>query len=165
MTRRTKVRPRFRGAAHDVASYWLGLEARSQGPPFHLRKPRSPTSIARSERADHAVALVQAYVDRAKAYNGVSNQLVTADGAPIPPAPGAVRAGAPLEVPDRDRRIDDAASRASIEYAGPPIEFGRMEPTASDPERPAAVRHDRRHAERRPGQRARRRSTSAASDR
>ena len=30
--------------------------------------------------------LVQAYIDRAAAYNGVCTQLTTADGAPIPPA-------------------------------------------------------------------------------
>ena len=51
------------------------------------------------------------------------------------------------------------------QYTGPPLEFGRMEPTASDPDGAAAVRHDRRHPERRPGQCARRRSTSAASAR
>ena len=40
-------------------------------------------------------------------------------------------------------------------YQGPPLEFGRMEATASDPARAAAVRHDRRHAERRAGECAR----------
>src|SRR5262245_34299274 len=46
-------------------------------------------------------AVVQAYLDRAKAYNGVCTALVTADGADVPPATGYVRAGAPLAFPTR----------------------------------------------------------------
>src|SRR6187401_1148300 len=38
--------------------------------------------------------VVRVSVDRAKAYNGVSDRLVTADGAPVAPAPGVTRAGA-----------------------------------------------------------------------
>src|SRR3954465_5568911 len=37
--------------------------------------------------------LVQAYINRAKAYNGVADVLATKDGAPIAAAPGVVRAG------------------------------------------------------------------------
>jgi amidase len=77
--------------------------------------------------------IVQAYLDRAKAYNGVSNYLVTKDGAPIPPPPGQVRAGAPLKFPTRTIAIGAVLPNFD-EYIGPPIEFGRMEPTASDPE-------------------------------
>ena len=44
-------------------------------------------------------SVVQAYIDRAKAYNGPSDRLVTRDGAPIPAARGTVRAGAPLRFP------------------------------------------------------------------
>src|ERR1700710_1256455 len=40
--------------------------------------------------------LVQAYIARSKAYNGVCTQLVTANGAAIPAASGAVRGGAAL---------------------------------------------------------------------
>ena len=47
-------------------------------------------------------AVVQAYIDRARAYNGVCTALVTRDGGLIPPAPGRVRAGKPI-VPDEDR--------------------------------------------------------------
>src|SRR5688572_11592518 len=43
--------------------------------------------------------LVEAYIDRAKAYNGTSDRLVTSDGRPIPPAPGTMRAGSPLKFP------------------------------------------------------------------
>src|ERR1700686_1743981 len=43
--------------------------------------------------------LVQLYLNRAKAYNGVPDELVTTDGAPVPPAPGVVRVGSPLKFP------------------------------------------------------------------
>jgi len=76
--------------------------------------------------------LVQMYLERAKAYNGVSNQLVTRDGAPVASVPGTVRAGAPLEHPTETVAISAVLPNFD-EYTGPPIEFGRMEPTASDP--------------------------------
>ena len=38
-------------------------------------------------------AVVQAYVERARAYNGSCTALVTRDGAPVPAAAGATRAG------------------------------------------------------------------------
>jgi Asp-tRNA(Asn)/Glu-tRNA(Gln) amidotransferase A subunit family amidase len=76
--------------------------------------------------------LVQLYVNRAKAYNGVPDVLVTKDGAPIPPAPGVVRAGAPLKFPTETVAISTLLPNFD-QYAGPPIEFGRMEPTSSDP--------------------------------
>jgi Asp-tRNA(Asn)/Glu-tRNA(Gln) amidotransferase A subunit family amidase len=78
------------------------------------------------------VEIVKQYIARARAYNGVSSMLVTEDGAPIPKATGAVRAQAPLEFPTQTR----AASTLFPDfekYEGPPLEFGRMEPTASDP--------------------------------
>ena len=49
--------------------------------------------------ATTCVDVVQAYIDRAKAYNGVCTALITADGAPIAPAAGYVRSGAPLKFP------------------------------------------------------------------
>jgi Asp-tRNA(Asn)/Glu-tRNA(Gln) amidotransferase A subunit family amidase len=76
--------------------------------------------------------LVQFYVNRAKAYNGVSDMLVTKDGAPIPPAPGVVRAGSTLKFPTETVAISTLLPNFD-QYAGLPIEFGRMEPTASDP--------------------------------
>ena len=45
------------------------------------------------------VEVVQRYLARARAYNGVASMLVTEDGMPITPATGAVRAGAPLAFP------------------------------------------------------------------
>src|SRR5688572_29206881 len=76
--------------------------------------------------------LVEAYIDRAKAYNGTSDRLVTSDGRPIPEAPGTMRAGSPLKFPTETVAVASLLPNYS-EYAGPPIELGRMEPTASDP--------------------------------
>jgi amidase len=76
--------------------------------------------------------IVQGYIARARAYNGVSNFLVTKDGAPIPAAPGQVRAGAPLKFPTTTIAIGTLLPDFD-QYTGPPIEFGRMEATASDP--------------------------------
>jgi len=77
-------------------------------------------------------AVVQAYINRAKAYNGTCTALVTADGAPIPAAPGAVRAGSPLTFPTKTVPVSSVFPNFR-EYAGLPLEFGRMEPMISDP--------------------------------
>ncbi len=82
--------------------------------------------------ATTCAGVVRAYVDRARAYNGVSDRLVTADGAPVAPAPGVVRAGAPLRFPTETVAIGTLLPNYD-QYRGPPIELGRMEPTASDP--------------------------------
>ena len=50
-------------------------------------------------------AVVQAYVDRARAYNGVCTSLVTDDGADIPPATGTVRAVIPVG-DERSRMVE-----------------------------------------------------------
>jgi amidase len=76
--------------------------------------------------------LMQLYINRAKAYNGVADELVTKDGAPIPSAPGVVRLASPLKFPTATVAISTLLPDFD-QYAGPPIEFGRMEPTASDP--------------------------------
>src|SRR5712691_7229029 len=80
----------------------------------------------------NCVAVVRRYIERARAFNGVASLLVTEDGGQIPEASGAVRAGAPLAFPT------DTVKAATLfpdldKYRGPPLEFGRMEATASDP--------------------------------
>src|SRR5690349_9963165 len=45
--------------------------------------------------------VVEAYLTRAKAYNGVCTALVTKDGAAMSPLKGVVRAGAPIEFPTK----------------------------------------------------------------
>jgi Asp-tRNA(Asn)/Glu-tRNA(Gln) amidotransferase A subunit family amidase len=76
--------------------------------------------------------IVQAYVDRARAYNGVCTALVTRDGAPIPAATGVVRAGSPIVFPTTTVPVSKLFPDFD-QYAGPQFEFGRMEPTISDP--------------------------------
>jgi amidase len=76
-------------------------------------------------------SIVQAYIDRARAYNGACTSLVTADGADIPPATGATRAGVPLTFPTKTTQA--AAIFPDLDqYRGKPLDFGRMEPTISD---------------------------------
>jgi Asp-tRNA(Asn)/Glu-tRNA(Gln) amidotransferase A subunit family amidase len=101
---------------------------------FHLQEA-TISDVHRAIRAGQFTCreLVQWYFNRAKAYNGASSQLVTPDGAAIPPATGTVRAGAPLKFPTQTVAISTLVPNFD-QYAGPPIEFGRMEPTASDPE-------------------------------
>ncbi len=77
--------------------------------------------------------VVQAYVDRARAYNGICTALVTEDGAPVAVGEGVVRAGAPLKFPTQTVAITEILPDFD-QYAGLPIEFGRMEVTKSDPQ-------------------------------
>ena len=107
--------------------------AYAQQPRFHLQEA-TIDDLHRAIRDGQITCrgLVQFYVNRAKAYNGVSDMLVTKDGASIPPAPGVVRAGSPLKFPTETIAISTLLPNFD-QYAGLPIEFGRMEPTASDP--------------------------------
>jgi amidase len=78
------------------------------------------------------VKIVQRYIDRARAYNGVSSLLLTEDGAAVPEVVGAVRATAPLRFPSETVKASTILPDLD-KYEGPPLEFGRMEVTASDP--------------------------------
>src|SRR5438067_1424219 len=78
------------------------------------------------------VEIVEHYIARVRAYNGVASLLVTEDGGNITEATGAVRAGAPLHFPTETVRASTIFPDLDI-YQGPPLEFGRMEATASDP--------------------------------
>ncbi len=77
--------------------------------------------------------VVRTYIDRVRAYNGVASMLVTRDGAPVPEARGALRGTERLRFPTRTLAASDLLPDLD-RYQGPPIEYGRMEPTASDPE-------------------------------
>lgn len=76
--------------------------------------------------------LVQAYIDRAAAYNGVCTKLVTEVGAPIPSATGYVRAGSPIVFPTETVPVSSLLP-AFGQYMGTPMDFGRMDTTISDP--------------------------------
>jgi len=78
------------------------------------------------------VAVVQQYLERVRAYNGVASLLVTEDGGPVPAATGATRAMAPLRFPTETVKASTVLPDLH-KYQGPTLEFGRMEATASDP--------------------------------
>ena len=78
------------------------------------------------------VQIVQHYIDRARAFNGVASALVTEDGAPVPQAMGTVRAGAPLAFPTGTVKASTVFPDLD-RYKGKQLEYGRMEATASDP--------------------------------
>lgn len=78
------------------------------------------------------VEIVRHYIDRVRAFNGPSSMLVTADGAPVPAAIGTVRGGAALAFPSKTVKASTVLPDLD-RYRGPPLEYGRMEPTASDP--------------------------------
>jgi amidase len=101
--------------------------------PFHVEE----ATIADVHRAIQqgettCQAIVRAYIERARAYNGACTKLVTRDGASIPTVPGTVRAGSATSFPSSTTAVASLLPRFN-EYAGPPIDFGRMEPTSSDP--------------------------------
>lgn len=76
--------------------------------------------------------VVEAYIARARAYNGVCTSLVTADGADVPAANGYVRAGAPLVFPTKTVAASTLFPDLD-QYKGVPLDYGRMERTVSDP--------------------------------
>jgi amidase len=76
--------------------------------------------------------VVQSYIDRAKAYNGVCTALITQDGTDIPAAAGYIRAGAPLAFPTKTVAASTVFPDLD-QYKGLPLDLGRMEPTVSDP--------------------------------
>jgi len=78
------------------------------------------------------VQIVERYIARARAYNGVPSMLVTRDGKPVAPTKGTVRARTAIEFPTQTLAASTLLPDLD-KYAGPPLEFGRMEPTASDP--------------------------------
>src|SRR4051812_48340662 len=82
--------------------------------------------------ATTCVAVVEHYVARARAFNGVASRLVTRDGAPVPAATGATRAEAALRFPTETVPVARIFPELD-QYRGPPLELGRMAPTASDP--------------------------------
>ena len=97
--------------------------------------------------------VVQAYIDRAKAYNGVCTALVTADGGPVPAATGTC-------APARRSSFRRRPSRPRPCSRSRPVHrpAARSRPDGTDrlrPERAAAVRHGHRHPERRAAERVR----------
>ncbi len=101
--------------------------------PFHLEEA-TINDIHQAIQAGQisCQGLVQAYINRAKSYNGMCTELVTEDGGLIAPATGAVRAGSLITYPTETVPVSSVLPNFN-QYEGLPIEFGRMEPTISDP--------------------------------
>ena len=76
--------------------------------------------------------VVKSYVARVRAYNGTCTMLVTADGKPVRVGRGAVRGGARISFPTQTRAASSFLPDLD-QYQGPPLDFGRMEATISDP--------------------------------
>jgi Asp-tRNA(Asn)/Glu-tRNA(Gln) amidotransferase A subunit family amidase len=109
------------------------LAAAANAQAFEIEEATIPALHAAIKKGDITCkGVVEAYVARAKAYNGICTALLTADGRNIPVAKGYVRAGAPLTFPTKTvaaaKVFPDLA-----QYKGRPLDFGRMEPTKSDP--------------------------------
>ena len=77
--------------------------------------------------------IVERYIERCRRYNGVATALVTEDGQALKnQSPGVIRAGEPLTFP-----TVTVSARTILpnfdDYKGPPLDFGHMSSTASDP--------------------------------
>jgi Asp-tRNA(Asn)/Glu-tRNA(Gln) amidotransferase A subunit family amidase len=114
------------GPAHALSLKWWPKA-------FHLEEATiADTQLAIQTGQITCKGVVEAYIARAKAYNGVCTRLVTADGAPVPEASGYVRAGAPLSFPSETVPIASVLPDLD-KYTGIPLDYGRMESTATDP--------------------------------
>ena len=76
--------------------------------------------------------VIERYIERVRAFNGVCSMLITEDGAPVKRGTRCRTYYSADDVPHRNgeglNRLPDLDK-----YRGPPIEYGRMEATASDP--------------------------------
>ena len=120
----------------------MPVEGREQNSTFQLVEATIDQLHAAIRTGDTScTAVVQEYIDRARAYNGVSSMLVTEDGAPVSENPGVVRAQGQIHFPTETIRASHVLPDLD-KYQGPPLEFGRMESTGLRSAGFAAVRHD-----------------------
>ncbi|MGB6658672.1 MAG: amidase family protein, partial [Xanthobacteraceae bacterium] len=110
------------------------MSASSPSEPFRVEEA-TIDDLHRAIKAGRTTCadVVRQYIARARAFNGVATQLVTQDGAPVPAQPGTMRAGAPLKFPTETVKASSFLPDLDT-YQGSPLEYGRMEPTASDPQ-------------------------------
>jgi amidase len=106
---------------------------RSGKTPFRLEEATIEELHAAIQHGETTcVEVVSQYVNRVRAFNGVASMLVTAEGADIPETTGAVRGTAPLRFPTKTVKASTILPDID-KYKGPPLEYGRMGATASDP--------------------------------
>src|SRR3954447_5657792 len=108
-----------------VALSALGAGAAYAQTPFHLMEATIPDVHRAIQQGQISCrGLVEAYLNRARAYNGTCNALVTEDN---------VTRFLP-NYAEYKAAVEATLGRADGDPAKtPPIEFGRMEATASDP--------------------------------
>ena len=109
------------------------LLASSAHAEFHLQEA-SIDSIQNAIRSGEVTCkqVVENYIARAKAYNGSCTQLVTPDGKSIAQMFGAVRQGSPVKFPTKTVALNKIVPDFD-RYTGLLPDYGRMEPTMSDP--------------------------------
>ncbi|MFC1665659.1 amidase family protein, partial [Pseudomonadota bacterium] len=109
------------------------MSVKAQDTPFCLQEATIDELHAAIKSGQiSCVEIVESYMARARAYNGVASMLVTENGEPVPAVNGAVRAQSPLRFPTETIAASTVLPDLD-KYKGPPLEFGRMEATASDP--------------------------------
>jgi Asp-tRNA(Asn)/Glu-tRNA(Gln) amidotransferase A subunit family amidase len=130
---RRAVRLAGRAIAGAVLASIAAMSSAAQQGAFHVEEA-SITDIQSAIKSGQTTCtqVVQAYLARARAYNGVCTALLTKDGAPIPQATGMVRAGSVLKYPTQ------TVAAAKVfpdldQYQGLPLELGKMVASVSDP--------------------------------
>ncbi len=121
------------GFALSVISLCSGAVLAADAKPFHLQET-SIEQIHQGIRSGEVSCkqIVEAYAARARAYNGSCTALVTPDGTPVPAAKGTLRGGISLKFPTETVAIGKLIPDFG-KYSGPKPDYGRMEPTMSDP--------------------------------
>jgi len=116
-----------------LAAALLGAGGLHAADPFQLEEA-SIDSIQNAIRSGATTCkqVVEGYIARARAYNGVCSKLVTTDGAKAKSVAGATRAGVALKFPTETVAIGKHVPDYD-KYTGLKPDFGRMEPTMSDP--------------------------------
>src|SRR5438552_3179031 len=109
------------------------VSAQKSSGEFHIEEA-SITDIQSAIRSGQTSCkqVVQAYIARAKAYNGVCTALLTKDGAPIPPATGMVRAGSPIAYSTNTVAASTVFPDLD-QYKGLPLDLGKTITSISDP--------------------------------
>jgi amidase len=128
------MKSRYRSAV--TRSLWVTTASLCIAPAF-ATMPLVETSIDDIQDAIRAgkttcKQVVEGFVARAKAYNGICTKLVTENGQKIVKVAGTMRNGAPLSFPTETLAVTKLVPDYA-KYTGPKPDFGRMEPTMSDP--------------------------------
>jgi hypothetical protein len=106
-----------------LAAAFCALEAEAQ---FQLQEA-SIDSIHTAIKSGEVTCkqVIEGYIARAKAYNGVCTMPVTEDGASVPKVLGAVRAGSPVKFPTQSVALGSIVPDLD-KYTGYKPDYGRM---------------------------------------